>query len=198
MADKPTLRKDALARRDALGLAVRQQAAADLREVGQGVLNVSGQHVSAYHAIGSEIDPDPLMRALEAGGAMPALPVLLDRETMVFRRWDRSRGLVAVGFGTLGPDDDQAEVSPDLVLAPLAAFSSTGQRIGYGKGHYDRALSKMHAAGHVPALLGLAFDGQACPRFAVDEHDIPLDGVLLPSGLHVFDHGHQALTPFLR
>jgi 5-formyltetrahydrofolate cyclo-ligase len=56
----------------------------------------------------------------------------------------------------------------------------------------------MHAAGHVPALLGLAFDGQACPRFAVDEHDIPLDGVLLPSGLHVFDHGHQALTPFLR
>lgn len=139
----------------------------------------------------------PLMQALVDQGARLALPVLLNRQTMVFRRWERSQELVPVGFGTMGPDADQPEVLPDLVLAPLAAFSATGQRIGYGKGHYDRALSKMHAAGHMPALVGLAFDEQECPSFAVEDHDIPLDGVLTPSGLRIFEHGHEALEPFL-
>lgn len=195
--DKPTLRVQALARRDALGQDVRRQGAAGLSQAGQGALQVAGRCVSAYHAIGSEIDPAPLMLALEAAGAMPALPVLLDRQTMVFRRWDRSNDLVPVGFGTLGPDSDQGEVLPDLVLAPLAAFTAIGQRIGYGKGHYDRALSKMHAAGHVPGLIGLAYDEQDVPAFRVEEHDIALDAVLTPTGLRLFDHGHEALAPFL-
>ncbi|CAN0586755.1 unnamed protein product, partial [Ectocarpus sp. 12 AP-2014] len=89
---------------------------------------------------------------------------------------------------TLGPDSDQPQVMPDLTFAPLAAFSSTGQRIGYGKGHYDRALSKMHAAGHIPAYVGLAFDEQEVSPFQAEAHDIPLHGVLTPSGLRIFDH----------
>jgi 5-formyltetrahydrofolate cyclo-ligase len=80
----------------------------------------------------------------------------------------------------------------------MSAFSATGQRIGYGKGHYDRALSKMRAAGHDPAYVGLAFDGQEVPPFEAEPHDIALDAVLTPSGLRVFDHGAQRLAPFLR
>ncbi|MFK7791244.1 MAG: 5-formyltetrahydrofolate cyclo-ligase [Devosiaceae bacterium] len=162
------------------------------------VLIASERIVSAYHAIGSEIDPAPLMDALAKHGAQLALPVLLDRQTMVFRAWDQSRPLVPVGFGTLGPDADQPEVLPDLIFAPLAAFSATGQRIGYGKGHYDRCLAKMHGLGHHPAYLGLAFDEQEVPPFEAELHDISLDGVLTPSGLRIFEHGHARLDPFLR
>ncbi|MBO6676476.1 MAG: 5-formyltetrahydrofolate cyclo-ligase [Rhizobiales bacterium] len=192
---KSELRGSALARRDALPVSGRQSAAKALAE--QTWFKAGDQVVSAYYAIGSEIDPAALLEALNKTAAQLALPVLLDAETMVFRAWDRSKPLVPVGFGTLGPDADQPEVLPNLVLAPLAAFSSTGQRIGYGKGHYDRALSKMQAQGHRPAFVGLAFDEQEVPSVDAEAHDVPLDGVLTPSGLRVFDHGREALQPFL-
>ncbi len=186
---KAELRQQALGKRSAL----KDRAA--LQPV---AFQGAGLVVSGYHAIGSEIDPLPLLLALAHTGARLALPVLLDRETMVFRAWDSSKPLVPVGFGTMGPAADQPEVLPDLVLAPLAAFSSTGQRIGYGKGHYDRYLSNMQAAGHFPAFLGLAFDEQEVPPFAAEPHDIALDGVLTPSGLRVFEHGQARLSSLLQ
>lgn len=196
ISNKQSLREQALARRDDLSSDLRTRAGQALAD---GLpFYVAGKTVSAYHAIGSELDLGALTQCIEGQGAVLALPVLLDRETMVFRRWEHSHTLVPVGFGTLGPDADQAEVLPDLVLAPLAAFTSAGQRIGYGKGHYDRCLATMHASGHRPALVGVAYDEQEVPVFEVEPHDIPLDGVLTPSGLRVFDHRQDALLPFLR
>lgn len=195
ISNKPNLREQALARRDVLAPDKRAHASKVLAKIAE--FQITGKTVSAYHAVGSEIDPGPLLDVLANTGAQLALPVLLDREIMVFRRWNRSQELVPVGFGTLGPDADQPEVFPDLIFAPLAAFSPKGQRIGYGKGHYDRALSKMHAAGHFPAFVGLAFDEQEVPSFEVEAHDVPLHGVLTPSGLRIFDHGREALLPFL-
>lgn len=192
---KQELRPKALSVRDGLDADLRSNG--KLRLASVSVFNLQNKTVSAYHAIGSELDPTLLMNAMEKQGARLALPVLLDRQTMVFRRWDRSQNLVPVGFGTLGPDADQPVVLPDLIFAPLAAFSATGQRIGYGKGHYDRAISKMHAAEHIPALVGLAFESQEVLPFEVETHDIPLDAVLTPAGLRIFEHGHGALAPFL-
>lgn len=196
ISTKQNLREQALAQRDALAPELRAHASKVLAEIA--AFQVTGKTVSVYHAIGSEIDPEPLMQSLEGQGALIALPVLLDRETMVFRRREKSQKLVPVGFGTLGPGADQPQVLPDLIFAPLAAFSSAGQRIGYGKGHYDRALSKMHAAEHLPVFVGLAFDEQEVSPFEVEAHDIALDGVLTPTSLRVFEHGRARLAPFLR
>lgn len=201
---KTDLRAAALARRDAMAVGARQAAAKNL--AGQMVANhvfwrLENKTVAFYHAIGSEIDPRPLVDSLSGSLAhrtiQTALPVLLDRQTMVFRHWDRDLPLVPVGFGTFGPDAQCKEVLPDLVFAPLAAFSTTGQRIGYGKGHYDRALGHMHRGGHFPALVGLGFDDQECAPFADERHDIALDGVLTPSGLRIFAQGNARLAPFL-
>lgn len=195
---KPALRTQALAKRDGLPADVRASAShAVAGHVARGALQVGGATVSLYHAIGAELDPALLAEALVDAGATLALPVLLYRDTMVFRGWDRGQALVPVGFGTLGPDHDQPEVVPDLVVAPLAAFSSAGQRIGYGKGHYDRALAKLKAQGRLPAYLGLAFDEQGVPPFEDEPHDIRLDGVLTPSGLQFFPHGQDRMMPFL-
>lgn len=194
--EKTELRRQALARRNVLAPDARMAASEALAR--HRVFAVGDRTVSAYHAIGSELDPAPLMLRLEEQGAKLALPVLLDQETMLFRRWDRSRALVPVGFGTLGPDAGLPEVVPDLILAPLAAFTPTGQRIGYGKGHYDRALSKLRVAGHGPVFVGLGFDDQEVAPFAVEAHDIALHAVLTPSGLRLFDGGRDVLAPFLQ
>ncbi len=194
---KSQLRSDALKRRDALPQDARDSAAGQIAET-VASWRLDGVQVSGYQAIRSELDPSRLLDAAARAGAQLALPVLLDEVTMVFRHWDRDRQLVSVGFGTTGPDMNQPVVQPDLIFMPLAAFTADGQRIGYGKGHFDRALGTMHTACHHPALVGLGFDEQEVSPFEAEDHDVPLDAVLTPSGLRIFSQGRARLAPFLR
>ena len=66
---------------------------------------------------------------------------------------------------------------PDLVLCPLLAFDGFGTRLGYGQGHYDRALAALRAQKPV-AAIGLAFAAQGVERLPAEAHDSPLDGIV--------------------
>ena len=74
-------------------------------------------------------------------------------------------------------------VDPDLMLVPMAAFDRLGHRIGYGGGYYDRAISRLHAKGRRPRLIGVAFDCQQVDVIPAEDHDVALDAVLTESGL---------------
>ena len=87
------------------------------------------------------------------------------------------------GFGTLGPAAEAEEAVPDMVVLPLAGFDVAGHRLGYGKGHYDRVLSRLHADGRRPYLVGLAFDIQQVDPIPFEDHDIRLDMVVTERGL---------------
>ncbi len=90
-----------------------------------------------------------------------------------------------MGFGTFGPGPEQKEVEPDIIITPLAAFDRQGHRIGYGKGHFDRALARLDATG--PRLaMGLAFSVQEVEDIPAEPHDRPLDGVLTDKGYRSF------------
>ncbi|WP_421874645.1 5-formyltetrahydrofolate cyclo-ligase [Marinoscillum sp.] len=71
-----------------------------------------------------------------------------------------------------------AEMSKvDMVIIPLLAADKSGNRVGYGKGYYDRLLTEM-APGllKVGVTLGPLFD-----HFSFAEpHDISLDFVITP------------------
>ena len=83
--------------------------------------------------------------------------------------------LVPAGFGTYGPPETAPEVVPDLMIVPLAAFDRRLNRIGYGKGHFDRAVAALVDAGRPPVLLGLAFAAQEVEKISAEPHDIALD-----------------------
>src|SRR5690606_14387349 len=112
-----------------------------------------GPVVSGFLPIRSEADLRPLMAALADRGARLCLPVVLDRETIVFRELVRGAEMVATGFGTSGPGPEAAMLDPDVMLVPLAAFDSRGHRLGYGAGHYDRAIARLHERGREPRLI---------------------------------------------
>ena len=65
------------------------------------------------------------------------------------------------------------------MLAPLLAFDARGRRLGYGKGHYDRAVSQLRATGRV-FYLGLAYAQQQVDAVPVAGHDLLLDWVETP------------------
>ena len=183
-ARKARIRELALARRDGLSPSWRAEASARLAAHADAIPVGSGQVVSGFWPIRSEIDPRRLMDALAARGAVLALPVVIDRRTIVFRRFDAASELVAGGFGTMAPGPEAETVDPDVMLVPLAAFDTTGNRIGYGAGHYDRAVAALVARGREPPLIGIAFDCQRVEAIAAEAHDVPLDTVLTETGLY--------------
>jgi len=74
-------------------------------------------------------------------------------------------------------------IAPQLIVLPLVAFDRRGNRLGYGKGHFDRALAALIAAGSRPLLAGAGFAVQEVAAIPVEPHDIALDLVVTESGI---------------
>jgi 5-formyltetrahydrofolate cyclo-ligase len=175
---KDDLRAAALAKRDALSGARRHAAAQAIAARGLPVPIAPGMVVSGYSPIRSELDPIPLMRALAAQGARLALPVIAARDRpLSFRAWSPGDSLARGLFGILEPMPEAAELIPDTLLVPLAAFDRLGHRIGYGAGHYDRSLAALRAARDIVAI-GMAFATQEIEAVPMQPHDVALDYVL--------------------
>jgi 5-formyltetrahydrofolate cyclo-ligase len=137
-----------------------------------------GAVVAGYSPIRSEIDPAPLMRKLASQGARLALPVITARgQSLRFRVWSPGDTLVQGALGILEPSPAAAEIIPDIVLVPLAAFDRSGHRIGYGAGHYDRTLAQLRKSRAVTAI-GLGFAAQEVEAVPALSHDVALDYVL--------------------
>jgi 5-formyltetrahydrofolate cyclo-ligase len=176
---KAALRRAALTRRDALEPAFRAEASLRIAERALPlVLERKPRVISGYWPIRSEADPRPLLDAVRVAGLAVALPILLDATVLRFRRWRVGALLEPAGFGTLGPSPDAPEVVPDVVLLPLAAFDRTGHRIGYGKGHYDRAIAWLAPSARHPLLIGLAFSSQEVESVPAEPHDVALDAIV--------------------
>ena len=175
---KADLRASALAARDALSGEYRAAAAQAIAARGLPVAVPPGLVVAGYFPIRSEIDPTPLLRKLAAQGARLALPAIAGAgQPLEFRAWSAGDALLRGPLGILEPSPQAAEVIPDIVLVPLAAFDRSGHRIGYGAGHYDRSLAQLRGSGKILAI-GLAFAVQQIEAVPALPHDVALDYVL--------------------
>jgi 5-formyltetrahydrofolate cyclo-ligase len=184
-ASKADLRAAALATRDALSGERRAAAAQAIALRGLPIELSPGAVVSGYAPIRSELDPAPLMRELAARGARLALPSITARgQALRFRLWHAHDRLLPGPLGILEPSPAAAEITPDIVLVPLAAFDRAGHRIGYGAGHYDRTLAQLRKSRAVTAI-GLAFAAQEVKTVPALQHDVALDYVLTET--QVFD-----------
>lgn len=166
-SEKAVLRQQALARRleqGGDGAAITRNLIAALRPH-------QGQLLSGYWPMRGEADPLPAMAAHQGGLALPVVPG--KAMPLIFRAWD-GKTLEPGPFGTSHPPATAAEVSPQVLIVPLAAFDAAGNRIGYGGGFYDRSLQLLRAKGAVTAI-GLAFASQELPLIPAESFDQPLD-----------------------
>lgn len=73
-------------------------------------------------------------------------------------------------MGELFPDLDKI----DLIIVPGVAFDRFNNRIGRGRGYYDKILKNTEAY-----KIGVCFDFQFLPTVPVDQHDVPMDNVIV-------------------
>lgn len=137
---------------------------------------------AGYYAVGSELDPSPLIRKLARTGALFAMPAAERPDApLAFRTWDSRDLPVRDIFGIPSPPHTAPELHPDLIICPLLGFDRKGGRLGQGGGHYDRTIANLRATKPV-FVLGLAYAGQEVEELPMEPHDQRLDAILTETG----------------
>jgi len=95
-------------------------------------------------------------------------------------------------WGIPVPDPAWPAVDPPragriLVCAPGLAFDRQGNRLGRGKGYYDRFLSRARAARAHLVAIGICFAGQVVAEVPHGETDQRLDGLVTDAETLLFD-----------
>jgi 5-formyltetrahydrofolate cyclo-ligase len=175
---KAAIRREAIARRDAIPAPVRAAAAQALAERPFPCALPAGACVSGFMPLKSEISPLPLMRKLADAGAQLALPVVAGRgKPLIMRAFAFGDALVSGVWGIREPKPEAPEVFPDLLLVPLLAFDRQGSRIGYGAGYYDLTIAALRARKTIVAA-GIGFAAQEQANVPTGPRDARLDLVL--------------------
>ena len=179
---KATIRKEILEKResqDPKGRAVQS------RSIMKTLLSLkefqSADKILIYLSKEGEVGTHDLLgRAFELGKQV-CIPVV-DRESNELRISELPGPDVRFRLGAFGvrepAEEDLNFVSPDqmdLVIAPGLAFDRRGGRVGYGKGYYDRLLSRVGS--QIPRIA-LAFDYQVLDAVPQDENDIRVDAII--------------------
>ena len=136
-----------------------------------------------YAPLPHEISPLPALRAAAARGTLIAYPAFADHQSNF--RFLAGDPVETGPWSVLQPALGAQQVFPDLVLMPLVAVDGRGNRLGQGKGHYDRVAGELRQ--HGALLIGLGWAVQRLDTNIPDDPwDLPLDGFASPEGLEMF------------
>ena len=102
---------------------------------------------------------------------------------MTFKSWAFSEPLYVNNYGILEPKKTNKEFVPDLILVPLVAFDKKLNRIGYGKGYYDRKLLEIKKNKKSVISLGIAYSFQKCDFIPINKYDFKLDYIVTERGI---------------
>ena len=134
--------------------------------------------VMFYIAFRGEVDTQEMIKKAQKLGKIVAVPVCeKDRLNIRPSIVDYHARLIKGPYGVYEPVMKQfiRVKDLDLVIVPGVAFTKKGQRLGRGKGYYDRFLSMLSP---YTTSLGLAFDFQILPCLPAQTHDINVHRVI--------------------
>ena len=135
-----------------------------------------------------EVDTYPVMEFLKFSN--PGLHIVVpktnfENNSMTHYIYHENTVLVKNAYHIMEPEGGQTAESADidLVLVPLLAFDERGNRVGYGKGYYDRFLAECRAD---VIKVGLSFFEAGPLIDDTDEFDIPLTYCVTPQKVYEF------------
>jgi len=195
MLDKTHLRQRMRRTRQALSASQQQEASVALGHVlADFPLFKNSRHIAFYLANGGEINPHPLVEAawkMEISCYLPVLARNGDNQ-LNFARYSQQSILENNRYGIPEPEYSPENLQPpqalDLVFVPLVAVDTEGNRLGMGKGYYDRtfAFLKQQPQPQKPMLIGLAHGFQLMDQIKPSEWDVPLQGIATERELTLF------------
>jgi 5-formyltetrahydrofolate cyclo-ligase len=138
--------------------------------------------IGAFASIPHEINTYPILEGTLSSGKKLFLPkVNQEKSYFEFHPVTDLKNLKPGPFGIQEPTSlkpaDWNDL--DLVLVPGLAFDSKGNRLGFGKGFYDRVLPHLKKS---CLVIGLGYSFQLVDKVPVGTHDAPVRAVLCETG----------------
>ena len=186
MADKETIRKEMLARRNAMTSA---EAESKSKAIAENLMKIKEYKEAAtvlfYAAKGNEARTENLIKTAIASRKRALLPVtdMVKKEIVVAEIKDYDADLMNGPFGILEPKRKIAvdEKAIDVVVVPGLAFDLACHRLGYGHGYYDKLLHRLAAKNTGVVAIGLSYDFQVVEKLPAEGHDHKLDRIVTES-----------------
>jgi len=142
------------------------------------------RRIALYAALPDEVPSRPLFDALATLRKTLLLPRVLRQNEVAFAVVTDWSALRPGRYGVLEPPALAVPIEPeegDLVLVPGVAFDRAGNRLGRGKGCYDRAFPP--GAPRPPLLIGVAYELQFVAAVPHTARDRRMDAVVTESAL---------------
>lgn len=139
---------------------------------------ISAKTVAIYCSLASELSTDILRRCAVAEGKRVGLPKTFG-DHMNFYVIGGNEILERSPFGVWEPlGEEEKLILPeeiDLIIVPGLAFDREYNRLGFGRGFYDRYLSKTDAF-----KIGLCYDAQIAEKneIPIDAFDVKMDKII--------------------
>lgn len=173
MSDKEKLRKQLKKLRSAFKGEEREKADQAILE---NFLEAFGGRESffIYNSFSSEADTKRIISALLTAGKRVYLPLVAGDEILAVPYGQTKKG----AFGINEPEGQPFSGDIEVTVIPLLAVNKFLQRIGYGKGYYDRYLRNANTK-----KVGLGYSFQTA-EFDGDEWDVPLDYFVCEKGIY--------------
>lgn len=164
----------------------RQYSSRQLEELSLSVLSRLNRNehlqraetILMYYSLPDEVNTHVYIDQLLEQGKKILLPEVIDGENMVIREYTGKHDLKEGAFhimepiGSLFPEERYQEI--DLAIIPGMAFDAKRNRLGRGKGYYDRFLQK------IPQVykIGICFPFQLIDEIPTEETDIKMDAIM--------------------
>lgn len=192
--NKSELRKLYLSKRKAISpeqLSIKSQQIADLFFQNFDLLEVRNLHVFLPIIKQNEINTWQIIRHLQHIFAEIniIIPKIIKENSELENYLFNEKKLIENQWGILEPSgENQEKILPeqiDLVIIPLLIFDKNGNRVGYGKGFYDRFLQQCK---NQSLKIGVCLEEPIETVEDVNEFDIKIDFCITPNKIYKFQN----------
>lgn len=145
--------------------------------------------IICYASYKDEIETSEIINYCFENGKRVAMPYCTDTDgNMDFYYINSLDDLIIGSFNIREPNMQKCEKMTDfkntLCILPGLCFDKNGNRLGYGKGYYDRFLEK-----HTFKTVGLCYNTFVLDSVPIDVHDKPVNYVITETNVITTDNG---------
>lgn len=134
--------------------------------------------VMSYMDFKNEVKTDKINDFIKKSGKILLLPRVIDKETMIVIE-DKNQYSISP-FGNREPDGEEYKGDIDIIITPGVAFDRSKNRVGFGRGYYDRFFIKYPNA----KKIAIAFEEQLIDDvIETDKYDKKVDILITEKGI---------------
>ena len=172
--EKKEARKIGLLEREKTPLEERLAYSKNIEEKIIEIIKNNGyKNIFVYLSCKAEVSTYLLIQNLKKMNCNISVPFIVG-DKMEASKLDEKTNLVENVYHILEPKYLEEAKDIDLCICPVVAFTKTLDRVGMGKGYYDRFFEK-----YSPKMkIGIAFSNQEVDKITMDTFDIPLDRII--------------------